>query len=90
MKYKITKLDKRHSGHSFYQYMIEPFTRDTIEGPLQFIEVRNWCWATYGPSAELGWTYKGATWAWDTEYRRKRIYLKSQAELTLFALKFAS
>lgn len=90
MKYKITKLDRRYNGYAFYQYMIEPFTRDSAEGPLQFIDVRNWCWATYGPSAELGWTYRDTAWAWDTEYNRKRIYLKSKAELTLFALKFAS
>lgn len=54
MKYKIIKLDKRYSGHTFYQFMIEPFTRDTIEGPLQFIEVRNWCWATYDLAQNLG------------------------------------
>jgi hypothetical protein len=90
MKYKIIKLDRRYSGHAFYQYLIEPITTDTTEGPLQFIEIRNWCWATYGTGAELKWSYKGSLWAWDTEYKYQRIYLKSQAELTLFTLKFAS
>jgi hypothetical protein len=27
-------------------------------------------------------------WAWDTEHSNKRLYLKSDAELALFELKF--
>ena len=89
MKYKITKLDRRHSGHGFYEYYIEPIARKLPDVAEDLKELRNWCWATYGPGAELGWTYKGDIWAWDTEYKKKRIYLKSQAELALFTLKFA-
>ena len=32
--------------------------------------------------------FKDSKWAWDTEYKYKRIYLKSDEELTLFTLKF--
>ena len=88
MKYKVTKLDKRHNGYTWYKYYITPTSRDYIECRMDLIEVRTWCWHTYGPSAELGWNVKDSKWAWDTEYKYKRIYLKSDEELTLFTLKF--
>ena len=88
MNYKITKLDRRHNGYNFYKYSISPNTCLLPESAELLKELRNWCWATWGPGAELGFTYKGDTWAWDTEYQKKRIYLKSDAELTLFTLKF--
>lgn len=86
--YKVTKLDRRMSGYGFYKYHVTPnvFERSKIAELL--IELRNWCWATYGPGAELGFTRRGALWAWDTEYGRRRIYLKSDAELTMLELIF--
>ena len=89
MKYKITKLDKRFSGHTLYKYSVSPSTYEYTQSKIDLIAVRNWCWATYGPSAELGWNSPGSIWAWDTEHGNKRIYLKSDEELTLFALKFS-
>ena len=88
MNYKITKLDRRHNGYSFYKYSISPNTVDLIKGAELLIKVRNWLWETYGPSAELGLTKRGAIWAWDTEFNNRRLYLQSDAELTMFKLKF--
>jgi hypothetical protein len=88
MNYKITKLDKRHNGYNFYKYSISPNTFDKIKGAELLIEVRNWLWATYGPSAELGFTKRESIWAWDTEFNNRRLYLQSDVELTMFRLKF--
>jgi hypothetical protein len=90
MKYKITRLDRRMNGHQFYKYHVSPVVQDYHECRADLIAVRNWCWTTYGPSAELGWTTDRNVWCWDTEYTYKRIYLKSDAELALFTLKFST
>lgn len=89
MKYKVTRLDRRHTGYSFYAYSIAPTVRTMPETADLLVELRNWCWSTYGASAEIHYTRRGSTWAWDTEHGRKRIYLKSDQELALFMLKFA-
>lgn len=88
MNYKVTKLDKRHNGKMWYKYSVSPNTVDRIRGAELLNEARNWFWATYGPSAEMGYTTKDLVWAWDTEHGNRRIYIKGDAELTLFRLKF--
>ena len=88
MKYKITKLDRRHNGWGRYKYSIVPDTYNKIEGHQLLNDLREWCWATYGPGAELVWSKKDAKWAWDTEHGNRRIYLRSDAELTFFNLKY--
>ena len=88
MKYKVTKLDRRMNGYGFYKYHISPVSRDYYDCREDLSAVRNWCWETYGPSTELGWSLNRNVWCWDTEYKYKRIYLASDAELTLFTLKF--
>ena len=89
MNYKITKLDRRHNGRSWYKYSVSPNTIDHLRGGELLNAIRNWCWDTYGPSSEMGYLTKDLAWAWDTEHGNKRIYLKGDAELTLFKLKFS-
>jgi hypothetical protein len=89
MNYKITKLDRRHNGCAWYKYSVSPNTKDLIHSAELLNQARNWMWATYGPSAEIGRTTKYLVWAWDTEHGNRRIYLKSDEELTLFTLKFS-
>lgn len=72
----------------WYKYSVSPITIDHIRSAELLNAVRNWMWTTYGPSAEMGYTTKNLVWAWDTEHGNRRIYLKSDAELTLFKLKF--
>jgi hypothetical protein len=88
MKYLVTKLDRRHNGHTEFKYSISPTPRDYIESRRLLTELRIWCWTTFGPSSELGWSETPQLWAWDTEHGNKRIYLKSDAEMTFFKLKF--
>jgi hypothetical protein len=90
MDYKITKLDRRHNGKMWYKYSVSPTNKvERIRRAELLNEARNWCWETYGPSSEMGFLTKDLVWAWDTEHGNRRIYLKSDAELTLFTLKFS-
>lgn len=101
MNYKITKLDRRHTCYNIMKYHVEVAL--DIWGKenrvAKFMEYRNWCWETFGPGVERKWILLHPTgngmeslnrWAWHTEYEEVRLYFKSDAELTLFALKFAS
>jgi hypothetical protein len=97
-KFKIIKLDRRYNGFGMFKYAVEP-TNFAKSLRLQLFEVRKWCWETWGASAELDF-FVGATgsklesdnylWAWDTNFNLRRIYLKSDAELLFFQLKFQS
>jgi hypothetical protein len=95
MKYVVTRLDRRHNGHLKFKYSVSPVDRDFIQSSRDFQAVREWAWSTYGPSMERDWAQSivhvdknDLIWAWDTEHGNKRLYLKSDAELTLFQLKF--
>ena len=94
--YTVTRLDKRYGGHTAFKYAISPISKEFIQRQQDFRSVRNWAWDTYGPSAERDWVLSQShidntqpTWAWDTEHGNTRLYLKSDAELTLFELKFS-
>ena len=89
MNYQITQLDRRHNGHLEYKYMVSPVFRDYHESRRMLTELRNWCWATYGPGSDLGWPGTSKIWAWDTDHGNKRIYLKGDEELTMFKLRFS-
>ena len=88
MKYKITKLDRRHNGHLQFKFIVTPDVIGRNEVVKEFIELRNWCWENFGPSSEREWANPGATWAWESTFGNRRIYLKGEAESTFFALKF--
>ena len=87
MKYKITKLDRRHNGWGRYKYSVSPTVVNHIEGHQLLNDLREWCWSTYGPGAEIGWSKKDAKWAWDTEHGNRRIYVNEDI-LIMFKLKF--
>jgi hypothetical protein len=91
MKYKVTKMDRRHTGnHKFKYYVSVKLTRLSTFG--DFNSYREWCWNTWGPSMELKWATldDAPTWAWMTEFNQLRIYLKSEKELAWFQLKWSS
>ena len=95
MKYTIIKLDRRYNGHHKFKYCVSTVVKDYHQSQRDFSEWRDWCWGTYGPSMERDWACgishvdkTNPTWAWDTERGNKRLYLKGDAELTLFELKF--
>jgi hypothetical protein len=99
--YRITRLDRRYNGNHIFKWMISTVYTTTGAGAYAqaqstFQTWREWCWSTWGPGMERDWVSSlmhasstpGAVWAWDTEHGNKRLYLKSDAELALFELKF--
>lgn len=68
-----------------------------------FFQWRRWCWETWGPSKELSEWLDDATtprtviapedhnphWCWLNDQFATRIYLRTDAELTLFLLRWA-
>lgn len=78
MQFKVQKLDKRHNAHQFFSHRIETSTVYWRNGPgekyEEFLELRQWCWETFGISCERDlyshlW-YRGGNkiynkfWAW--------------------------
>ena len=54
MKYNIQRLDGRHSYHRWFQYYAGFSPRMTSnKGPLNFTRAQQWCFQTWGWSAEV-------------------------------------
>ena len=86
----LEKLDGRHQGNLWFTHRSWFPKRDT----KAFLDVREWCWNTFGPSCELGLysESKQANWAWRVDEERSYsvnyyIYLTEDAR-ALFALKW--
>ena len=100
--YQVVRTDRRYNGHSSFKWIVMPKFDPTnttnwhTQSRVQFQDWRNWCWTTWGPGMERDWAttiirsgqIADAQWAWDTEHKNKRLYLKGDAEMTLFELKF--
>jgi hypothetical protein len=90
--YKVKRLTRQYNGFDHYKWLVECSVPDEIQNRRDLSAWREFCWQTWGPSRELLWaltTVKPVpVWAWDTEFRHRRLYLKSDTELTLFQLKF--
>jgi hypothetical protein len=95
MKYKIVKLDKRHSGHGLFDYLID-FQTSPVDGYIvleqrreDFSTVRKWCWESWGPADELDFTKWGTNprWAWKRDLSKANIYF-NEAELTAYLLRW--
>lgn len=80
---KMTRLDRRHTGHDCFDYQIHL----DVE---QFVQVRNWCWETFGPSYELNIVKSNdpPAWCWRS-VGYNAIYLRGDEQATLFQLKWA-
>lgn len=98
---RVEKLDHRHRGKAHFEYRI------WINGPQaerlsSFIEIRKWCWDTWGAACEreIHTAVKSLDikadvnphWAFhaekDASYGNLYIYLSGNQELTLFKLKW--
>lgn len=100
--YTIQRVDRRFNGHGYFKYIVTPTYRRVdstwlyITSRQQFQEWREWCRDAFGPGMERDWAcglmhqnkLPSQSWAWDTEHRNKRLYLRDDAELVLFELKF--
>lgn len=86
----LEKLDKRHTGHQHFQYLIK-FHRTTNHIKVsdlyeEFCEMRNWMIDTYGHSCELDmymslrhYNKKHNTkWCWATDERKLRLYITEE------------
>lgn len=96
---QIQKLDHRFAGHKHFKYRIS-WRTVKHERIVNFIELRNWCWETFGPSNErdiiiyLADKDEGFVrcWSWHIEKDSVRytpfIYLATDQEYALFKLKW--
>jgi hypothetical protein len=93
---KITKLDRRHSGYgTWLAFVSRPFGSG---GRQTFLEWREWCWATWGPSKEIseftrldlfdGVASSNPHWCWQNDQQNTRLYFKTDLEATMFALRW--
>lgn len=84
---KIVKLTRNYNGYGTFSHRIEFRGGNRVKN---WIQVRNWLWSQFGPSAEQSLAreqnFDGVQpkWAWDTE--KASIYLKDEA-YTTFVLK---
>lgn len=85
---KVTRLDKRHTGHHWYTHRV------TIDGDYwarvnNFCAARDWLTDRFGKSREVGFVghlrnQPKPAWSWQTEYSYFRLYLTEEA-MTQFA-----
>jgi len=95
MKYKIVKLDKRHTGYGLFEYYIDFQTNpgggyiDIDQRRDDFSTVRKWCWESWGPADELDFTKRRMTpqWAWKRDLGKANIYL-NEAGVTAYLLRW--
>lgn len=96
---RVTRLDRRHTGHEIWTHMVEPRGRIT-EVFEEFQAWREWCWETLGPSMERDYVKlipnqfgilpnPQTAWCWYTEYNHLRLYFKDEAALSSFMLKWS-
>lgn len=86
---RVVKLTRNYNGYGYFTHRVE-FWGNTPTRIKQWIRVRNWLWAQFGPSAEQNLAraenFDGVKpkWAWDSE--KSAIYLEQEA-FTMFQLK---
>ncbi len=101
-KMKYTLLDGRHNGYGDFMYSVESDSKMLAgykkTNKAMYLIIRTWMHDTFGNSIPLGYngigkmlmseypTIMNGSWAYDDE--RRRIYLRSDKELTLFKLKW--
>ncbi len=84
---KVVKLTRQYNGYGYFSHRVEFWGSNRV---LQWIRVRNWLWAQFGPSAEQclaradHFDGEKPKWAWDTE--KSAIYLEQEA-FTMFQLR---
>ena len=84
-EFRLFELDKRYNGHGEFKWAVDNVST------AKMIEIRNWCWETFGPSDEVDngiACTPGRVWSWQHTQYITRILLKSDAEATLFKLKW--
>ena len=98
MHYRIIKTDARHAASREFEYYIEMlYIPDIVERHLRYLEYRNYCWTTWGSSAERD-EYMllikrdirpNQHWCWHTHDTIQRLYFKTEEELVWFNLRWS-
>ena len=89
---KIRKIDSRNALYGQFKWQIRLNTE-------RFLDVRDWCQQTWGPTVEYIWFGEYGVkrnciyWYFNTEYTNRKkdtavIYLRDDPELGLFQLKW--
>ena len=80
---RIVKLNRNYNGYYHFSHRIEFWGPNKDRRIWQWIQIRNWLWQNFGPSAEQELArpenFGGVQpkWAWDTE--KSAIYLRDEA-----------
>lgn len=90
---RLVKLNRNYNGYGHFSHRLELIggkTKTQQQRVQQWISIRNWLWAQFGPSAEQTlarpnyFNGEQPKWAWDSE--KSCIYLRDEA-LVMFELK---
>ena len=90
---QLQKLDGRHNGSDRFAYRVEFYSNQI----RLFIQVREWCWDTWGSSCELDQAYddnwiskKELFWCWryDVHPSGRYLYFKTYNEASVYSLKW--
>ena len=95
-KFRVRKIDSRNKLFGQFDYQVKCHVDD-------FIEMRDWCWTTWGSSVEYFWWHDfkhhpgcNSSWCFDTDYsntNKRRlgiIYLATDQEMDLWTLKYGN
>lgn len=91
--YKVRKLDSRFNGSKNFTHMIE-YTGSIRDRTFLFMQQRQWCWETFGPSSELEFypllpdMDVLTDWAWQTSHGLIRLYF-NEKQLAWFKIKWS-
>ena len=86
----VVKLTRQYNGYYHFTHRVEFRGSNRDRNVRRWIQIRNWLWSQFGPSAEQDLAraeYFGdqqPKWAWDAE--KSAIYLRDEA-YTMFELK---
>jgi hypothetical protein len=85
---KHYRLDKRHSGASYFTYAAE----FNLKTQKSFCDIREWCWEQWGPSCELEFWRAGnrPAWCWINDQNKMRIYFSTDKEYQWFLLRWGT
>jgi hypothetical protein len=92
MRQELKKLDRRFNGFGHWTHRTDPMGfRSRTDWQMNFMEFRNWMWASYGPgcreseaTAMVSISKEVPLWAWD-EYGS--IYARGEAMTSLLLAK---